>query len=238
MPYTYDYPRPSVTVDAVVFGYDGTDMKVLLIQRKNEPFENCWALPGGFVDMEEDLETAVKRELEEETGLKDIFFEQLYTFGAPNRDPRGRVISIAYFALVKKTDFFYAKAASDAKDLKWFSMSNLTQLAFDHNEILSMAMDRIRGKVRWQPIGFELLPTKFPLSELQHIYETILGGKLDKRNFRKNILKMDILMELDEFQQDVSHRAARLYSFDQEKYEKKLKEGFDFELRQKLLKNY
>ncbi len=236
MPYTYDYPRPSVTVDAVVFGYDGTDLKVLLIQRKNNPYADYWALPGGFVDMDEDLETAVKRELEEETGLKDIFFEQLFTFGAPNRDPRGRVISIAYFALVKKTDFHYANAASDAKDLKWFSMNNLPKLAFDHNDILGLALDRIRGKVRWQPIGFELLPQKFPLSELQHIYETILGGKLDKRNFRKNIIKMDILTELDEYQKDVSHRAARLYSFDQKKYDQKLKEGFDFELRQKLLK--
>ncbi|MFK7906792.1 MAG: NUDIX domain-containing protein [Chitinophagales bacterium] len=235
MPYTYEYPRPSVTVDAVVFGYDGTDLKILLIQRKHNPFENYWALPGGFVDMSEDLETAVQRELEEETGLKDIFFEQLFTFGAPNRDPRGRVISIAYFALVKKTDFHYAKAASDAKEVKWFSMNNLPKLAFDHNKILGMALDRIRGKVRWQPIGFELLPQKFPLSELQHIYETILDGKLDKRNFRKNILKMDILKELDEFQKDVSHRAARLYSFDQKKYDQKLKEGFDFELRQKLL---
>ena len=238
MPYTYEYPRPSVTVDAVVFGYDGTDLKILLIQRKHPPFEDFWALPGGFVDINEDLETAVKRELEEETGLKNIFFEQLFTFGTPNRDPRGRVISIAYFALVKKSDFHYAKAASDAKEVKWFSMNHLPKLAFDHNEILDMALDRIRGKVRWQPIGFELLPQKFPLSELQHIYETILDGKLDKRNFRKNILKMNILKELDEFQKDVSHRAARLYSFDQRKYEEKLKEGFDFELRQKLLKNH
>lgn len=238
MPYTYEYPRPSVTVDAVVFGYDGMDLKILLIQRKNAPFAHYWALPGGFVDMNEDLETAVKRELEEETGLKDIFFEQLFTFGKPDRDPRGRVISIAYFALVKKSDFHYAKAASDAQEVSWFSMNHLPNLAFDHDIILKMALERIRGKVRWQPIGFELLPQKFPLSELQHLYETILGGKLDKRNFRKNILKMDVLKELNEFQQDVSHRAARLYSFDQQKYEQKLNAGFDFELRQKLLKNH
>lgn len=230
MPYTYEYPRPSVTVDCVVFGFDDKepDLKVLLIQRAAEPFKDCWALPGGFVDMDEPVETAALRELEEETGLTDVFLEQLYTFGNPNRDPRGRVISVAYYALIAPADKQIA-AASDAQNVHWFSVNQLPPLAFDHHLILETGLQRIRGKVSYQPIGFELLPEKFPLSGLQKLYETILETPLDKRNFRKKILNMGILKELDEFQQDVSHRAARLYRFDKAKYEQMVKEGFYFE---------
>ena len=229
MPFTYQYPHPAVTVDAVVFGLDDADLKVLLIQRDGAPFEGRWALPGGFVDIAEGLEDAVRRELEEETGLKRLFLEQLYTFGAPKRDPRERVSSVAYYALVKLTDHA-VRAASDARNVAWFPVADLPNLAFDHEDVLEVALKRLKGKIRYEPIGFELLPEKFPLSELQRLYETVLEHPLDKRNFRKKILGMGLLRDTDEIQQDVAHRAARLYRFDQAAYRKLRKQGFNFEL--------
>lgn len=231
--YTYEYPRPSLTVDCVIFAWDSEsmDLKILLIKRAQDPFAGKWAFPGGFVDMNENLETAARRELEEETGLRDLFMEQLYTFGEPNRDPRGRVVSIAYYALVSLAQHQdQLKAASDATDTKWFSVKEIPALAFDHREILEMAISRLRGKVRYQPIGFELLPEKFPLSQLQSLYEVILGTELDKRNFRRKILKTGLVVALNEHQQNVSHRAARLYKFDKNKYERLAKDGFVFEI--------
>lgn len=239
MPYTYEYPRPSVTVDCVIFGLDeGSLLKVLLIRRNNAPFKDNWALPGGFVDMNEDLKTAALRELEEETNLKDVFIEQLYTFGDPKRDPRGRVISIAYFALVNLTQHT-VEAASDAKEVKWFEINELPSMAFDHQNILNVAITRLRAKVRYQPIGFELLPEKFTLTQLQQLYETILGVKtaLNKRNFRTRILKLGVLKEVGK-QEGVAHRPAKLYAFDKGKYEELekstyedlLKRGVDFEI--------
>ncbi len=232
MPYTYEYPRPALTVDGVIFGYDSNerDLRVLLILRSGEPYRNYWALPGGFVEMDEDLDTAALRELQEETGLKNIFLEQLYTFGTPNRDPRGRVISVAYYALISLNEDRPIQADSDAQDARWFSINELPALAFDHTDILNMALQRLYGKIRYVPIGFELLPEKFPLSQLQHLYETILKGTFEKRNFRKKILSLNILTELNETQQGVPHRAARLYSFDPKKYEQLLQNGFDFKL--------
>ncbi len=229
MSYTYDYPRPSVTVDCVVFGLDEEDLKVLLIQRSLEPFKGRWALPGGFVRMEESLEDAARRELAEEAGVRPGLLEQLYTFGEPGRDPRGRVITVAYFALVKLTDH-KVQAATDASEAAWFSVWDMPKLAFDHAEVVATALQRLKGKVRYQPIGFELLPPKFTLTQLQRLYETILEKELDKRNFRKKILSMDLLEELDEVEQDVSHRAARLYRFDHKKYKQLEKAGFNFEL--------
>ncbi|MCP9234945.1 NUDIX domain-containing protein [Lewinella sp. JB7] len=215
---TYQHPRPSVTVDVVVFGYDGgRDLKLLLIQRGGEPFKGQWALPGGFVDMEEDLATSALRELREETGVKDLFLEQLYTFGAPDRDPRGRVISVAYFALVNLTDH-PAVAASDAERVDWFKLQELPELAFDHATIIEMATARLRAKVRYQPIGFELLPEEFTLAELQALYETVLGvPQFNKRNFRTRIMKTGILQEVGR-QQNVAHRPAALYRFNKETY--------------------
>lgn len=226
---TYKHPRPALTVDCVVFGFDEEDLKVLLIQRKFEPFKQRWALPGGFVQLDESLEEAARRELQEETSVTDVFLEQLYTFGAVDRDPRERVVTVAYYALVKLLDH-RAQAASDAREADWFPVSSLPRLAFDHDRILQVALDRLQGKVRYQPIGFELLPRKFTLRQLQHLYETILGRSLDKRNFRKKILSMGLLQELDEVEQGVPHRAARLYRFDKKSYQRLKREGFNFEI--------
>ena len=201
----------------------------MLIQRALEPFVGKWALPGGFVRLAETLEEAARRELEEETGLRNIFLEQLYSFSAVDRDPRERVVSVAYYALVNLRDHD-VHAASDASDAAWFGVHDVPSLAFDHAEILQTALERLRGKLRYQPIGFELLPKKFTLSQLQRLYELVLERELDKRNFRKRVLAMELLVELDEVEQDVAHRAARLYRFDERKYKKLVKQGFNFEL--------
>jgi 8-oxo-dGTP diphosphatase len=231
MAYTYEYPRPALTVDCVIFGLDEShQLKVLLIQRKNDPFAGRWALPGGFVDMDESLEAAALRELEEETGVRDVFIEQLFTFGAPERDPRGRVVSVAYYALVNLSEH-PVEAASDARWVEWFPVQELPPLAFDHDKILQMATNRLRAKVRYQPIGFELLPEQFTLSQLQQLYETVLGvDELNKRNFRTRILKMGVLREVGK-QENVAHRPARLYSFDKEAYEQLFRERYDDLLR-------
>ncbi|MCC6555332.1 MAG: NUDIX hydrolase [Polyangiaceae bacterium] len=226
---TYTYPRPALAVDCVVFGLDDEDLKLLLIQRGAEPFAGKWALPGGFVRIDESLEDAARRELAEEAGLTRVYLEQLYTFGAVDRDPRERVVSVAYYALVRLSDHRVA-AATDARDAAWFPAGELPSLPFDHGEIVERALDRLQGKVRYQPVGFELLPQKFTLTQLQRLYETILGRALDKRNFRKKALGTGLLVELDEVQQDVAHRAARLYTFDRKRYRELEKEGFLFEI--------
>jgi 8-oxo-dGTP diphosphatase len=225
----YKYPRPALTVDCVVFGLDEASLKVLLIQRDLEPFEGMWALPGGFVRVDEDLDEAARRELREETGLERVFLEQLYTFGAPRRDPREHVVTVAYYALVKLMDH-RVQAATDARNAAWFAVDELPTLAFDHADVLATALSRLRGKVRYQPIGFELLPPKFTLSQLQHLYEVILERPLDKRNFRKKVLSLELLEETDEVEQDVAHRAARLYRFDEKRYKKLVKQGLNFEI--------
>ncbi len=229
MNYTYSHPRPAVSADCVVFGLDDDDLKVLLIQRDNPPYEGCWALPGGFAQVGEAIEETARRELAEETGLRRVFLEQLYTFGDPHRDPREHVITVAYFALVNLSEHT-VRPATDARNAAWFEIEDVPELAFDHNRILQTACQRLRGKIRYVPIGFELLPRKFTLRQLQRLYEKILDRKLDKRNFRKKILKMGILAELDEIETDVAHRAARLYSFDKRKYDRMSQAGFDFEL--------
>ena len=191
IPYTYEYSRAALTVDCVVFGLDVEELKVLLIQRALEPFEGKWALPGGFVRVDETLEEAARRELAEETGLDNIFLEQLFTFGAVDRDPRERVVSVAHYALVNLRDH-EVRAATDAKAAAWFGVHDVPSLAFDHAEILQVALERLRGKLRYQPIGFELLPKKFTLSQLQRLYELVLERELDKRNFRKRVLGMSV----------------------------------------------
>ncbi|MGK7931847.1 MAG: NUDIX domain-containing protein [Microcystaceae cyanobacterium] len=230
MPYTYDYPKPAVTVDCVVFGLDeDKQLKVMLIKRDIPPYEGEWALPGGFVRLEESLEEAARRELREETGIDQIFLEQLYTFGTVNRDPRERVITVAYYALINLNEYVI-KATTDAREANWFAVNEIPPLAFDHHNILQVALTRLQGKVRYEPIGFELLPRKFTLSQLQTLYEIILDQKLDKRNFRRKILKMNLLTELNEKQIGVSHRAAQLYQFDEGKYLQLKLKGFNFEI--------
>ncbi len=229
MSYSYQYPRAALAVDCVVFGLSESDLKVLLIQRKIAPFQLAWALPGGFVRLEETLDAAARRELAEEAGVTDVYLEQLYTFGDLNRDPRERVVTVAYYALAKLSDH-RIQAATDAMGVGWYSLDDLPKLAFDHQHILDMARDRLRGKVRYAPIGFELLPPRFSLTQLQRLYEIILGTELDKRNFRKKILSLDLLVETDEVEQGVRHRAARLYRFDRRKYDRLTKQGFEMSI--------
>lgn len=227
--HTYKYPRAALTVDCVVLGFDEGDLKVLLVQRGLQPFKGKWALPGGFVRVDETVDNAARRELEEEAGLKNVFLEQLYTFGAIDRDPRERVVSVAYYALVKLSQH-KAKAATDASNAEWFVVSQLPQLAFDHADIVATALARLKNKVRYEPIGFELLPPKFTLSQLQHLYEATLGMNLDKRNFRKKVLGLDLLEPLKETQMSGRHRPAQLFRFDPDKYRRLKKRGFNFEL--------
>ena len=207
-----DYPQPSVTVDLVIFTIAEDDLKVLLIRRGQEPFKGRWALPGGFVEIDESLERAAARELKEEVGVTNVYLEQLYTFGEPKRDPRGRVISVSYFALVD-AERQRIVAASDAAEAQWYSVFDAPKLAFDHAKILDCAVWRLRNKIEWTTVGYELLPKKFTLSELQRVYEIILQRPVDKRNFRKKILAQGQIIELNETRSDVAHRPAGLYSF-------------------------
>lgn len=229
MGYEYKYARPALTVDVVVFGLDEDDLQVMLVQRDLPPFAGEWALPGGFVDVDESLDEAARRELVEETGLREIYLEQLYTFGKVDRDPRDRVVTVAYYALVN-LEGHEVRASSDARNAAWFSLNDLPELAFDHRKILAIAHERLRGKVRYQPIGFELLPERFTLRQLQHLYEVVLDRELDKRNFRKKVLAMGIVKETNEIEKDVAHRAARLYRFDKRTYDRLTKQDFNFEI--------
>ncbi len=205
-----DYPKPAVTVDIIIFRLNDNDLKVLLVKRSIEPFKGIWAIPGGFVRIGESLEDAAKRELKEETGVEDVYLEQLYTFGELNRDPRGRVITVAYFALVN-SDKMKLKAETDASEAKWFSLSNLPKLAFDHTQILRYAIKRLRWKFEYTTVAFSLLPKKFTLTQLQRIYEIVFNRKFDKRNFRKKILSLNILSK-EEKKKNVSNRPPHLYS--------------------------
>jgi 8-oxo-dGTP diphosphatase len=191
--YTYPYPRPALTVDPVIFTLRENRLHVLLIQRAEEPYTGMWALPGGFVRMEESLEEAALREMEEETGLKQAYLEQLYTFGEPQRDPRDRIVTVAYFALIPADAPIRSEGGSDARQASWFPVDGLPKLAFDHSQIITYALRRLRYKLEYTAAGFELLPEEFTLTEIQHTYEMILGEKLDKRNFRRRILEAGII---------------------------------------------
>lgn len=208
------YERPSVTVDVVIFSLHKEDLRVLLIQRKYEPYQGAWAIPGGFVHMGESLEEAARRELMEETAVSNVYLEQLFTFGDPNRDPRTRVITIAYIALIPH-DAIQPQAGDDAAEAAWHSMSSLPDLAFDHQGIIDYALTRLRYKLEYTTVGFELLPDQFTLSELQQAYELILGETLDKRNFRSKIISANILEESGKMKQEGKGRPARLYQYRQ-----------------------
>lgn len=227
--FTYQYPHPAVTVDCAVFGFDGDVLKLLLIQRRIEPYQGKWALPGGFVGIDESVDAAAKRELREETGIAEAYLEQLYTFGAPNRDPRERVISVAHYALVRSSAFVL-QADTDAAQAAWFPIADLPALAFDHEQIVAAALQRLKAKVRYEPIGFELLPENFTLGQLQRLYEAVLGTAIDKRNFRKKILSTKIIDPLNQFQRGVAHRAAQYFRFNRTRYEQLKRRGFNFEI--------
>jgi len=206
--YCYEYPHPAVTVDIVIFTIIDGKLKVLLIERSDN---GKLAIPGGFVEINEDLDTAAKRELAEEAGVKDVFLEQLYTFGAPDRDPRERIITVAYYSLVSPDKAI--QAGSDAKAVGWYDVDiEEKKLAFDHYYILKCAVDRIRGKLEYTTIGFELLPENFTLHQLQEVYEAILDEKLDTRNFRKKVLQQKCIVPIHKVTANVAHRPAKLYA--------------------------
>lgn len=221
-----------VAVDAIVFGYSKSDgVSVLLIQRKYDPFKTSWAIPGGFVLENESLEEAVRRELLEETGIGVNYLEQLYTFGDPGRDPRQRIISISYFGLVKTSQYQELKASTDAENAKWFSIKKLPALAFDHKKILATAIERLRTKVRYQPIGFELLDKKFPFSDLEKLYTALLDREINRRNFSKKILSFGFLEETGELSKaEGKGRPSKMFRFNTQRYKELLKEGFHFEI--------
>jgi len=207
---TLNQHQPAVTVDVVIFALRDNDLHVLLIKRGHAPYRGRWALPGGFVQVDESLEAAARRELAEETGVTDVYLEQLYTFGEPERDPRGRVISVAYIALVPAP--LAVHGSSDAGDAAWLSVSELPPLAFDHTSIVQYALTRLRYKIEYSAVGFRLLPPEFTLSELQKAYEIILGEPLDKRNFRRRIIEAAVIEPLDQVRSGEG-RPARLYRF-------------------------
>ncbi|MEM8566236.1 MAG: NUDIX domain-containing protein [Bacteroidota bacterium] len=221
-----------VAVDAIVFGYSKENgVSVLLIKRKYEPFQGQWAIPGGFVKDDESLETAVERELMEETGVKINYLEQLYTFGDPDRDPRRRILAVAYFGLVKSAQFEKLRASTDAEEAEWFNIKKLPKLAFDHKKVLRIAIERLRAKIKYQPIGFELLDKKFPFSDLEHLYTTLLDRPIDRRNFKKKISHLKILDELPEKAKSTgAGRPGNLFQFNKTRYNELVKEGMHFEL--------
>jgi 8-oxo-dGTP diphosphatase len=227
------YPEKDIldtlSIDCIIFGLDDSRLKVLLLERAIEPSLGLWALPGGFVLEQEDLDMAARRTLEATTGMTRVFMEQVQAFGRVNRFPGRRVVTIAYYALIKSLHG-NLRAGPDATDVQWFDVQKTPELVFDHQEILEAALATLRTKVRREPIGFELLPQKFTLSELQGLYEAVLDTTFDTRNFRKKLLKMNLLVELDERQTGVPHRAARLYSFNRDSYENLKEKGFIFEL--------
>jgi 8-oxo-dGTP diphosphatase len=208
--YSYVYPHPAVSTDVVVFTVIDERLQLLLIRRSGEPFRGCWALPGGFLDIDEDLDACAARELAEETGVTGVYLEQLYSFGRPDRDPRERIISVAYYALVP-ANRIQVGAASDAAEAAWFPIANLPELAFDHGEIIAMAHQRLVAKLDYSTIAFQLLAETFTLGELQQVYETLIDAELDKRNFRKWALALEQIEETGELRRRGSHRPARVY---------------------------
>lgn len=225
-PYTYKYPHPSVTTDCVIFGFDGTRLKVLLIERGLEPFKGYWAFPGGFLNMDESAETGALRELREETGLKEAYIRQFHTFSDPDRDPRERVLTIAYYALVRIQD---VKGGDDAARAEWFALDEVPPLAFDHEAILQEALKELRKQICFEPIGFELLPEKFTMKELQLLYEAILGIRFDRRNFYNKMKHLEILTQLDEKVFNSPQKEAFLFKFNPEKYQGLKQKGMRLE---------
>jgi 8-oxo-dGTP diphosphatase len=211
MTYQYEYPHPAVTTDIVIFTLQDDKLKVLLVRRSIEPFRDSWALPGGFVEIDEDLERCALRELEEETGVTGVYLEQLYTFGRPDRDPRERVITVAYYALVP-IDRLSVRAASDASEVAWHPCERLPPLAFDHAQIVQLALERLAAKIDYSTIALQFMPQRFTMSELQRVYEIILGAPQDKRNFRKRVMAYGCIEPTGETRRNGNHRPAQLYA--------------------------
>ena len=230
MTYLPIYLNSIFSVDCVIFGFDEGELKILLIERNEEPYKDWFALPGHLVNSKDvSIDDAARRILYELTGLTGIYMEQFHTFGELNRHPKGRIITVAYFAMIRINGIKDLKpVTSYAKSAKWVSIKDLPELAFDHKLIFEKGFDKIKSKIAYEPIAFELLPEKFTLTQLQNLYEVILNKKLDKRNFRKKILAYDILKELDEKQKGVSYRAAKLYKFDRRKFSKYFKNELTF----------
>ena len=224
--YCYKYPRPSVTTDCVIFGYDKDGLSILLVQRGLEPYKDCWAFPGGFLRMDEDAETGARRELEEETGFITSAIEQFGTFTEVNRDPRGRVITIAYYALVKKGE---VKGADDAADARWFPINEMPVLAFDHDHIFRVALRTLKEKIHFKPIGFDLLPEVFTMPQLQFLYECILEVNFDRRNFASKMLKAGILLEVEEEFERKGTRNPIKYRFNADEYHRMKSNSFRLE---------
>lgn len=220
--YCYKYPHPSVTTDCVIFGFDGARLMVLLIQRGMEPYKGQWAFPGGFLEMEESAEEGALRELREETGLRGAYIRQFHTFTAPQRDPRERVITIAYYALVRMQD---VKGGDDAADARWFALTEVPQLAFDHDQILRKAEQALRQQIYFEPIGFELLPNQFTIKELQSLYEAILDVRFDRRNFYNKMKRLEILEQTENTVNPTMKKKARLFQFNKQKYEELKQKG-------------
>ena len=221
--FCYKYPHPALTADCVIFGFDGVSIKVLLIQRGIEPHKGKWAFPGGFMNIDETIEECAQRELQEETGLNNVSVEQFYTFSDVNRDPRERVITVAHYALVRLSE---VKGGDDAMSARWFAMNEIPSLAFDHDRILRMAINRLKERICFEPIGFELLPEIFTMSALQNLYEAILEMKFDRRNFYNKMLKLGILSEADARPKDASRRTPTKYRFNANKYAELKQKGF------------
>ncbi|MCB1785396.1 MAG: NUDIX hydrolase [Gammaproteobacteria bacterium] len=209
--FSYPYPHPAVTTDVVVFTIREGCLSILLVKRANPPYQGCWALPGGFLDVDEDLDNCAARELQEETGIGGLYLEQLYTFGKTGRDPRERVISVTYYALVPLDAIATPRAASDAAAVGWHAFDALPQLAFDHAEIIAMAHRRLVAKLDYSTIALQFMPESFTLGELQCVYESLLSQPLDKRNFRKRILSLELIEETGKQRRNGKHRPAREY---------------------------
>ncbi len=221
--------KAAVSVDNVVFGFDQSGLKVLLIYRGAEPYRNCWALPGDLIQLDVDLNTSANAVLQNLTGLQEIFMDQIRTFGRVDRHPYGRVFTVAYFALIR-IEKYRVSAQAWAEQAEWFPVNEIPDLPFDHNEIIEYAKENLKQRIRKQPIGFELLPEYFTLTELQRLYESILDRELDVRNFRKKILSMDFIVETGMKQNAVTHRPAKLYKYNPEQYYRLQNSGYDFDL--------
>ncbi len=225
-PYQYKYPHPAVTADCVIFAFNGSKLQVLLVERGLEPYKGKWALPGGFVRPDESIADCAKRELEEEAGIQINYLQQFHVFSAPDRDPRERVITVAFYALAPLQE---VKGGDDAAKANWFNIDDVPALAFDHDQILRRALTEMRKQIHFEPIGFELLPEKFTIKQLQTLYEAILGVKFDRRNFYNKMRHFEILIQLDETANPSSKKEAYLFKFNKEKYNELKDRGFRLE---------